>query len=46
MWNNGNVQSLKPGWDGNLVLEFSNNTSNSKIYANEGAAQILFFKGE
>ena len=30
-----------------LVLEFSNHTSNSiRLYANSGAAQILFFKGE
>ena len=38
---------LEAGWHGNLVLEFSNHTSNSiKLYANSGAAQILFFKGD
>ena len=30
-----------------LVLEFSNHTSNSiRLYANSGAAQILFFQGD
>ena len=38
---------LEGGWNGVLVLEFSNHTSNSiKLYANSGAAQILFFQGE
>ena len=38
---------IKAGWHGNLVLEFSNHTSNSiRLYANSGAAQILFFQGE
>ena len=38
---------LEAGWHGNLVLEFSNHTSNSiRLYANSGAAQILFFKGD
>jgi|TARA_B100000214_G_scaffold308962_1_gene240433 dCTP deaminase len=38
---------LEAGWHGNLVLEFSNHTSNSiRLYANSGAAQILFFQGE
>ena len=38
---------LEAGWEGVLVLEFSNHTSNSiRLYANSGAAQILFFKGE
>ena len=38
---------LEAGWQGNLVLEFSNHTSNSiRLYANSGAAQILFFQGE
>ena len=35
---------LEAGWEGVLVLEFSNHTSNSiRLYANSGAAQILFF---
>ena len=38
---------LEAGWYGNLVLEFSNHTSNQiRLYANSGAAQILFFQGE
>ena len=38
---------LEAGWHGNLVLEFSNHTSNSiRLYAKSGAAQILFFQGE
>ena len=38
---------LEAGWEGVLVLEFSNHTSNSiRLYANAGAAQILFFQGE
>ena len=38
---------LKRGGPGVLVLEFSNHTSNSiRLYANSGAAQILFFQGE
>ena len=38
---------LEAGWHGNLVLEFSNHTSNQiRLYANSGAAQVLFFQGE
>ena len=38
---------LEGGWHGVLVLEFSNHTSNSiRLYANSGAAQILFFQGD
>ena len=38
---------LEGGWNGVLVLEFSNHTSNSiRLYANSGAAQILFFQGD
>ena len=38
---------LEAGWKGILVLEFSNHTSNSiRLYANSGAAQILFFQGD
>ena len=38
---------LEAGWEGVLVLEFSNHTSNSiRLYANSGAAQILFFQGD
>ena len=38
---------LEAGWEGVLVLEFTNHSSNSiRLYANSGAAQILFFQGE
>ena len=41
-----NMTPLEPMWRGELVLEFSNTTPlPAKIYANEGACQILFFKG-
>lgn len=42
-----NVTPLEPGWEGHVTLEFSNTTPlPAKIYANEGACQFLFFKGE
>lgn len=42
-----NVTPLEPGWSGFLTLEISNTTSfNVKIYANEGIAQLLFYKGD
>ena len=41
-----NVTPLEPGWEGHVTLEFSNTTpSPAKIYANEGAAQLIFLKG-
>ena len=41
-----NVTPLEPEWEGHVTLEFSNTTTlPAKIYANEGAAQFLFFKG-
>lgn len=41
-----NVTPLEPGWEGHVTLEFSNTTPlPAKIYANEGACQFLFFKG-
>jgi len=41
-----NVTPLEPGWEGHVTLEFSNTTpSPAKIYANEGAAQFIFLKG-
>ena len=41
-----NVTPLEPGWEGNVTLEFSNTTPlPARIYANEGAAQFLFLKG-
>lgn len=41
-----NVTPLEPGWEGHVTLEISNTTPNpAKVYANEGVAQFLFFKG-
>ena len=41
-----NVTPLEPGWEGHVTLEFSNTTPlPAKIYANEGAAQFVFIKG-
>lgn len=42
-----NVTPLEPGWEGHVTLEFSNTTPlPAKIYAEEGACQFLFFKGD
>ena len=42
-----NVTPLEPGWEGYVTLEFSNTTPlPAKIYANEGAAQFIFLKGD
>lgn len=42
-----NVTPLEPGWEGFLTLEISNTTPlPAKIYADEGIAQLLFFRGE
>ena len=41
-----NVTPLEPEWEGYVTLEFSNTTPlPAKIYANEGAAQFIFLKG-
>ena len=41
-----NVTPLEPSWEGNVTLEFSNSTPlPAKKYANEGAAQFIFLKG-
>jgi len=41
-----NVTPLEPGWEGHVTLEFSNTTPlPAKIYANEGASQFIFIKG-
>lgn len=40
-----NVTPLEPEWEGHVTLEFSNTTTlPAKIYANEGAAQLLFLE--
>ena len=42
-----NVTPLEPGWEGQVTLEFSNTTPlPARIYANEGACQFLFFRGD
>jgi dCTP deaminase len=41
-----NVTPFEPEWEGFVTLEISNTTPlPAKIYANEGIAQVLFFKG-
>jgi dCTP deaminase len=41
-----NVTPLEPEWRGRVTLEISNTTPlPAKIYANEGACQFLFLKG-
>jgi dCTP deaminase len=42
-----NVTPLEPEWQGQVTLEISNTTPlPAKVYANEGIAQFLFFKGD
>ena len=42
-----NVTPLEPEWEGIITIEISNTTPlPAKIYANEGIAQILFFKAD
>ncbi|MDN3504521.1 MAG: dCTP deaminase [Rhabdochlamydiaceae bacterium] len=42
-----NVTPFEPEWEGHVTLEISNTTPlPAKVYANEGLAQVLFFKGE
>jgi len=42
-----NVTPLEPGWEGFVTIEISNSTPlPAKIYAEEGIAQVLFFKGK
>ena len=42
-----NVTPFEPEWEGHVTLEISNTTPlPAKIYANEGIAQVLFFKGD
>lgn len=41
-----NTTPLEPSWRGRLVLEFHNATRRPlKLYANEGVAQVVFFRG-
>jgi dCTP deaminase len=42
-----NITPLEPEWRGRITIEISNTTPlPAKIYAGEGIAQILFFRGE
>ncbi|MFC1894818.1 dCTP deaminase [Candidatus Dependentiae bacterium] len=42
-----NVTPFEPEWEGHVTLEISNTTPlPAKIYANEGIAQVIFFKGK
>jgi dCTP deaminase len=42
-----NVTPFEPEWEGIVTLEISNTTPlPAKIYANEGIAQVLFFRGD
>ena len=42
-----NVTPLEPGWSGWVTLEISNTSPlPSKVYADEGIAQVLFFEGD
>ncbi|MCF7852042.1 MAG: dCTP deaminase [Simkaniaceae bacterium] len=42
-----NVTPFEPEWEGYVTLEISNTTPlPAKVYANEGLAQVLFFKAQ
>ena len=42
-----NVTPFEPEWEGYAVLEISNTTQlPAKVYAGEGIAQVLFFRGK
>ena len=42
-----NVTPLEPEWRGKITIEISNTTPlPAKVYANEGIAQILFFRAD
>jgi dCTP deaminase len=42
-----NVTPLEPEWEGHVTIEISNTTPlPARIYANEGIAQMLFFKSD
>lgn len=42
-----NVTPIEPAWEGQITLEISNTTPLPvRVYANEGIAQLLFFKAD
>ena len=42
-----NMTPIEPGWKGYLTIEISNTTPlPARIYADEGIAQVVFFRGE
>ena len=42
-----NVTPFEPEWEGHVTIEISNTTPlPAKIYANEGIAQVIFFKAD
>ncbi len=42
-----NVTPFEPEWEGYVTLEISNTTPlPARVYANEGIAQVLFYRGE
>ncbi|MEM6820744.1 MAG: dCTP deaminase [Verrucomicrobiota bacterium] len=42
-----NVTPFEPEWEGHVTLEISNTTPlPAKVYANEGLAQVLFFRSD
>lgn len=42
-----NCTPMEPGWTGQLTIELHNASEHDiKVYANEGIAQVMFFRGE
>lgn len=42
-----NCTPMEPGWSGELTIELHNASQHAiKVYANEGIAQVMFFRGE
>jgi dCTP deaminase len=42
-----NCTPMEPGWTGQLTIELHNASRHAiKVYANEGIAQVMFFRGE
>jgi dCTP deaminase len=42
-----NCTPMEPGWTGQLTIELHNASQHAiKVYANEGIAQVMFFRGD